>query len=161
MTDRIFQQYAQGYGSTPCQVVCQIDGTTVFSGEVATFDQPLPSLPNVEMTVNTVAWTWQAPADFTGSKQISIAVTGSDLLLAQTFANDPDGADANVFSPFFSTVIDGVEYLDPFTDEAINGVTQSGPYRQETPGQWWWHIPAGSTFTAALNILPPPPPPAP
>ena len=159
MTDRIFQQYAQGYGSTPCHVVCQIDGNTVFSGTVETLDQPYPALPDPEF-VTVPAWTWQDSADFTGTRQFTVSVTGSTLLLAQTLANNPYGNVANLdqFTSFYSQEIDGVVYNDPFTNETINGVVQQGPFVPENSGQWWWKIPAGSTFTATLNIVATTPP---
>lgn len=157
MTDRTFQQWAQGYGSTPCQVTCQIDGNTVFSGTVTTLDEPLPSLPDPEFIGPPVAWSWQDASDFTGTRQFTVSVTGSTLLLAQTFANDPYGNVANLdqFGSFYSHEIDGVVYNDPFTNETIDGVPQSGPFVPENSGQWWWQIPAGSTFSAILNITAP------
>jgi hypothetical protein len=160
MTDRTFQQWAQGYGSTPCQVICQIDGNTVFSGTVTTLDQPFPSLPDPEYIGPPAAWSWQDSADFTGTKQLTISVTGSDLLLAQTFANNPYGNVANLdqFKSFYQQEIDGVVYYDPFTDETIDGVVQPGPFVPETTGQWWWRIPAGSTFAATLHIVAAAPP---
>lgn len=163
MTDRTFQQYAQGYGSTPAQVTFQIDGNTVFSGSITTVDQPWPSLPDPDFIAPAMAWTWQDQADFEGTKQISIAVTGSPVLLGQTFANNPLGNVAFIdqFNSFYSQEIDGVTYFDPFTDEAIDGVALSGPFQASTPGQWWWTIPAGSTFTATMHVnaaLPPTPP---
>jgi hypothetical protein len=163
MTDRTFQQWAQGYGSTPCQVVCQIDGNTVFSGTVTTLDVPLPSLPDAEYMGPPVAWSWQDSADFSGTKQFTVSVTGSTLLLAQTFANNPYGNVANLeeFGSFYSREIDGIIYHDPFTNETIDGVVQQGPYEPTESGQWWWTIPAGSTFAATMNVIaatPPTPP---
>ncbi len=161
MTDRIFQQYAQGYGSTPCQVVCQIDGNTVFNGSVATLDEPLPSMPNPEFNVENIAWSWTNDAEFSGTQSISIAVTGSALLLAGTLANNPAG-NAESYSAFYVQTINGVDYADPFSNEAIDGVAQSGPFNPDYAGQWWWVIPAGRTFTAAMHIdAPPPAPPSP
>jgi hypothetical protein len=151
MTDRTFKQYALAFGSTPAQAVCQIDGNTVYSGPVTTLDESLPELPNLAYSIDTVAWSWQANAEFSGSQEISITVTGSPLLLADTFANNPFGNAAN-FLPFYSTEQSGVTFYDPFTNEAIDGVVQSGPYDPALPGQWWWVIPAGSTFTATMHV---------
>jgi hypothetical protein len=150
MTDRIFQQWALAYGSTPCQVVCQIDGNTVFSGAVTTIDEPFPSLPDAEYVGPPVAWSWQDSADFSGTKQYTVSVTGSDLLLAQTFANNPLTYPTDWFTTFYQQEIDGVIYADPFTEESIDGVAQSGPFQPSQSGQWWWRIPAGSTFSELL-----------
>ena len=151
MTDRTFQQFAQGYGSTPCQVVCQIDGNTVFCGSVTTLDQPMPGLPDPEFNVTNVGWTWQGNAAFSGTQSISVAVNGSPLLFGGTLANNPYG-NADIFLSFYSVTVDGVDYADPFTNETIDGVPQPGPYDANLGGQWWWVIPAGSTFAATMHV---------
>jgi len=158
MTDRTFNQYAQGYGSVPAQIVFQIDGNNVFSGPISTLDQPSPSLPDAESPILPLAWTWQDSADFTGTKQISISVSGSWVLLGPTLANNPYGNVGNInqFKGFYQQEIDGVTYFDPFTNEDIDGVAQSGPFQASEPGQWWWQIPAGSTFTATMHVTAPP-----
>lgn len=148
MTDRTFRQHATAFGATPTQVVCQISGNTVYSGSVTTLDEPLPSLPNFACSIDTVAWSWQANAEFSGSQEISITVTGSPLLLADTLANNPFGDAAN-FIPFYSTEQSGT---DPLTNQAIDGVALTGPNDPSLPGQWWWVIPAGSTFTATMHV---------
>jgi len=157
MTDRTFKQYALGFGSVPAQVVFQIDGNTVFSGTITTLDEPMPALPNSEYSIDNTAWSWTNAADFEGTQQITISVSGSDLLLAQTLANNPV-ANADIFQSFYNVEVDGVIYYDPFTEETINGVAQSGPYDPAISGQWWWSIPSGSTFTATMNVTAPLPP---
>jgi hypothetical protein len=151
MTDRIFKQYAQGYGSTPCQVLCQIDGDTVFDGPVATVDAPRPSLPDVEVDIDNVAWTWSQNASFDGTRSLSIAVSGSSLVLARTLANNPITGGDEEFGSFYLIEINGVSNFDPLTDVAINGVAVSKPHT-DLVGQWWWLIPAESTFTATLHV---------
>jgi hypothetical protein len=158
---RTFQQLAQAYGAVPAQVVVQIDGNTVFSGSIATVDQPMPTLPNQETIIDNVAWTWQDDVAFAGSKSITVSVSNSPLILATTLADNPYN-DVTQFEAFYSVDVGNVSYADPFTDETINGVPQSGPYNPDLPGQWWWHIPAGSTFAATMHVqaaLPPEPTP--
>jgi hypothetical protein len=157
MTNRTFQQYAQGYGSIPCQVVCQINGNTVFSGSVTTVDHPLPTLPDLAVTIDNVAWTWQEDVEFTGSKSITVSVSGSPLVLATTLADNPY-SNVQSFGGFYSIEVGNVVYSDPLTDETIDGVPQSGPYNPDLPGQWWWMIPAGSTFAAIMHVTAPTPP---
>lgn len=156
MTDRTFKQYALGFGASPAQVVFQINGNTVFTGSVTTLDEPIPPLPNSEYVVDNVAWSWTNPVDFEGTQQVTITVSGSALLLAQTLANNP-ADEPDSFQGFYLVEVDGVIYSDPFTEEAINGVPQSGPYNPAISGQWWWRIPAGSTFTATMHVSAPPP----
>ena len=162
MTLRTFKQFAQGFGTEPCEVTVQLDGNTIFSGSVATVDQPLPMLPNGSIDSTNLGWHWQHDVTFYGTKTLSVAVTGSSLILAETLANNPYSyANAEVFYGQYSTVVDDVTYYDPFTDESIDGVPQAGPYRPDIPGQWWWHVPPGSTFTATLHVTAPPVPPTP
>lgn len=153
MTIRTFRQHAQGFGTVPAQVVYQIDGTTIFSGSVATVDQPVPTMPNLQSPIDNVAWSWQNDVGFSGTKSISVSVSNSPILLADTQANNPY-VDVNTYAPFYNVEIDGVTYSDPFTDAAINGVPQTMPYLKDLAGQWWWLVPAGSTFTATLNVDP-------
>jgi len=156
MTDRTFRQYAQAYGSGPAQIECEIDGIVVYNGSVQALDQPFPNLPNIELQISTVAWSWQGNADFSGTQQLSITVSGSPLLLANTLANNPAG-NLEIFLPFYSIEQSGVEYTDPLTDETLDGIPLTGPYDPAIPGQWWWQIPAGSTFTATMHVDAPPP----
>jgi len=160
MTLRTFQQYAVGFGSTPAQVVCQIDGNTVFSGSVTTLDQPMPSLPDSEYKIDNVAWSWQDDVEFSGTKSFTVSVSNSPLMLALTVADNPY-SNVQSFGQFYSIEIGNVSYSDPFTNEAINGVPQSGPYDPNLAGQWWWIIPAGSTFSATMHVNAPPPTPLP
>lgn len=164
MTDRIFQQYAQGFGSSPCQVICQIDGNTVFDGAVTTTNQPISdlvsNLPNLDYTLNNVAWTWTGNVEFSGTQSLSISVTGSPLLLGPTLANNPyDVANIAVFHNFYVANIAGTGYADPLSNVAIGGVLQTPPNNPSENGQRWWTIPAGSTFTASMNVDTPAPPP--
>ena len=151
MTLRTFQQHALGFGIIPAQVIFQINGNTVFSGAVTTLDQPRPSLPNPEYSVDNVAWTWQDDAEFSGTKSITVSVSDSPLLLANTLADNPYSNVVN-YSAFYTVEIGNVSYADPFTNETIDGIAQSGPYNPELSGQWWWHIPAGSTFSATMHV---------
>lgn len=154
---RTFRQYAIGYGATPAQVVCQLAGNTVYSGEVLTLNQPVPSLPNLEYQIDNIAWSWQDDVEFAGTKDLIITVSNSLLLLGLTLANNP-AANVETWGAFYSVEVDGIYYADPFTNEAINGVAQGGPYNPDFTGQWWWRIPAGSTFTATMHVQEPPEP---
>jgi len=123
--NRIFQQLARGFGTTDSVVTCVIDGNTVFVGNVFTVNEPVPHpLPNPDYLIDNVAWTWTTEPDFEGSQSLSISVTGSPLLLAESLANDPYANITDVYTGFFSDTIANVLYYDPFTDEAIDGVPQ-------------------------------------
>lgn len=149
---RTFTQRGQAYGSVPTSIVAKIDNVVVFSGAVDTVNAPMPPLPNDELDVGTNLFTWQKPVDFSGTSELEITVAGSPLLLTTTVADYVNAADSSVTGGFYSIEIDGVKYGDPFTDEKINGVVQAGPYNPELPGQWFWKIQPGSTFTTTVNV---------
>lgn len=158
MTQRTFHQLALGFGTIPCEVTVSLDGNIIYQGAVATLDEPIPLLPNPDYDISNQAWSWQLPADFAGTADLSITVSGSTLYLAQTLADNPYQYvpdPASRYQIFFNIEVDGVSYSDPFTDEAIDGIPLSGPYRPDEPGQWWWAIPPGSVFTSVLHVDPP------
>jgi hypothetical protein len=148
---RTFKQLAQGFGDVPAQVVVQIDGNTVFSGAVTTLDQPMPSLPNSEYTLDNVAWTWQNDAEFSGSQSITVSVSDSPLILATTMANDPYN-NVEGYGGFYLHEVGNVSYADPFTDVTIDGVAQPVVNDPDWAGQIWWAIPAGSIFAATMHV---------
>lgn len=162
MTTRTFIQKATAYGSSTASIVAVVDGVTVYSGSVETLNQPFPSLPDTENSYGANAFTWTNDVAFAGTQTLSIAVTGSDLLLTDSVANyigidDPANpgntisGGANVYGGFYNETIANVVYSDPFTNVTIDGVAQSTD-RGDLVGQWYWTIPAGSTFTATINI---------
>lgn len=161
MTQRTFHQQALGFGTIPCNVTVTLDGEIIYQGPVATIDEPMPQLPRTDYVISNMAWSWQLPTDFAGTKNLSIAVTGSTLYLAQTLADNPYAYVpdlASRYQAFFTIEVDGVLYSDPFTDETIDGVPLSGPYRPDEQGQWWWAIQPGSLFTTVLHVAAPPKP---
>jgi len=151
MTTRNFKQLGQAYGSTPASITASIDGTVVFSGPISTVNTPVPTRPD-SLTLPTI-FTWTNIVAFTGTQSYSIAVTGSPLLLGDTSADHFIANNLAQFNSFNNYVIDGITISDPFTNVAIDGVAmQRGPDNSALPGQWQWLIPAGSTFTATLNV---------
>jgi hypothetical protein len=157
MPNRTFKQYALAFGAQPATVTVKLDNAVIYSGPVNAANEPIPPLPNSSYQVDNVAWTWEANADFQGTQALEITVAGSPLLLARTDANNPY-LDPAVFGEFYNVTVDGVQYSDPLTNEAINGQAQAGPYRPDEIGQWWWRIPVGATFTATMNFLAAPQP---
>ena len=165
MTTRNFIQCGQAYGSTPASITATIDGTVVFSGTISTFDTPVPTLPDLSVVAIPTIFTWTNTVAFAGTQSYSIAVTGSPLLLGLTQADHCVANNAAEFGTIYVYDDDGVSVLDPLTDVAIDGVSYArGPDNEALSGQWSWQIPAGSTFTATLNVnagVEPTPPPTP
>jgi hypothetical protein len=154
MTTRNFIQTGQAYGSTTASITATIDGTVVFSGPISTLDQPVPVRPDPEADVALpTIFTWTNTVDFSGTQSYSIAVTGSPLLLAFTGADHYMANNVAEFCTTYTYSVGGVTIGDPFTNVAIDGVAmQRGPDNNSLSGQWQWLIPAGSTFSATLNI---------
>lgn len=148
---RTFIQTGQGYGNTTVSITAKIDGITVYTGPVATADTPVPALPQIGTNFGSNIFTWTNSYEFQGTQNMEITVTGGTLLLTDTLANSQFYP--TTFTPPYFQVIDGVTYSDPFTDEKINGVALTGPYDATLSGQWYWTVPAGSTFTATVNII--------
>jgi hypothetical protein len=161
MTTRNFIQYGQAYGSTPASITATIDGTVVFSGPVTTVDLPLPGRGNTSVSDLPTLFTWTNTVEFVGAQSFSIAVTGCQLVLDCTAADNTAANSISEFCSFYKQTIGNVTVYDPFTNVTIDGMAmQRGPNNDELSGQWQWLIPAGSTFTATLNVdagfLPPP-----
>ena len=153
MTTRNFKQRGQAYGSTPASITATIDGTVVYSGPINTLDIPVPTRPDVATDPVPTIFTWTNTVAFAGTQSYSIAVTGSSLLLSTTMADHFTANNVAQFNSICDREIDGILVSDPFTNVAIDGVAmQRGPNNSELPGQWQWLIPAGSTFTATLNV---------
>ena len=163
MTTRTFKQLGQSYGSTPAIITATINGTVVFSGEITTIDTPLPILPNLSVT-GTELFTWTNTVDFSGTQSFSISVDNSPLLLTDTSADYCVANNVSQFQSFYSYTQGDTYIYDPFSNTAIDGVAvQRNTSIPELTGQWYWLVPAGSTFTATLNVNagvePTPPPP--
>lgn len=152
MTNRLFQQHAMGYGASAAQVTCSIAGNVVYSGSVATANEPVPVLPQLALQCDNVAWSWTADAEFQGTQPVTIEVApGTPLLLAATVANNPY-VDPTLFTKFYTQDVGGIIYGDPFTDVSIDGIPRLRDTDPAYPGQWWVVIPGGSTFSGTLNV---------
>lgn len=151
MTTRTFKQYGQAYGGTQASIVATIDGVEVYSGNVPTVDELLPTFPQPDVQFGEEMFSWTNTVDFAGTQTMTIAVTGSMLLITDSFANYALG-NADVFSGFNYSNIDGIYYSMPLSDVTIDGVVQPQELDPELPGQAYWQVPAGSTFSCTVNI---------
>lgn len=144
MIMRTFKQLGQAYGITPCTITASIDGNQVYSGTVPTVDEPIPSLPNSDLSIGQDLFTWQNPLEFAGTQTMTITVQGSPLMLTDTMANYLGAATAN---GKFLPVLLGT---DPMSNVTIDGVAMDRA--AEPVGQWYWYIPVNSTFEATVTI---------
>lgn len=149
MATRNFIQQGLAFGSTTASVTVTLDGVEIYSGPVPTVDQPLPPGPGPD--IEDTAYTWTLPADFVGSKTLTVQVSGSPFLLAGTLADRTELANTARFDPLnHFQEISGQTVSDPFSNVVIDGTPMS---RDPTlGGQWYWVVQPGQTLTATLNI---------
>lgn len=88
MANRTIQFLGLAYGSTPATLTATADGSAVFSGSLTTLDQPVPALPNLELT-NTTGLLFGLELDtaFSGNVAVSCQVTNGVVIFAQTQCN--------------------------------------------------------------------------
>lgn len=163
MTIRTFKQIGQGYGSAPCTITANINGSQVYSGTVPTVDEPLPILPNPSLAVTSELFGWSVnDVSYTGTQTMEITVSGSPLLVTEIVANyspvqnpqlpiSPIPGGAGVFSSLPSDVIPG-DYL---INVEIDGIPQTSMEGEGETGQSYWVVPVGSVFTATVNVINP------
>ena len=165
--NRTFQFYGIGYGNTPVTVTAQVNSTEIFSGEIATIDQPIDPVPypTPEIANTTVLFSLTDSAllntDFAGSLPMTVVVTGGEgALFCQIKSNYYQGNTqttpaAGTLSGFaqcyYGTPTNSEGTPDPRSSVAINGVQQVPPL-DPSPGCWTWVIPSGSTMTYNWNI---------
>ena len=147
MPDTNFKQHALAFGDTNATVTVTLDGAVIYQGEVNTLNTPAPSLPNLDYTIDNNAWTWTLADPPHGTRSYQIAVAGATLILADTLIQDTNG---DWSSPYAGPA--GNTLTDPLFDATIDGVAVSAGERAQLSGQWWWKIPAGSTFAANLRV---------
>lgn len=149
MATRNFIQQGLAYGATPASVTVSFDGVQIYSGPVPTVDQPTPPMPGSD--IEDTAYTWTLPAEFNGPINVVLQVSGSTFILADTLTDRIYITDPTLLNTVpFGQTIDGVFFYDPFTNVQINGISMTRD--SNAPGQWYWKIEPGQTFSATLNI---------
>jgi hypothetical protein len=161
MTTRTFKQLGQAYGTVPAIVVAKINNIEVFNSTISALD----SNPDFSYPSNSQdLFSWTADVNFSGTVEMEVSVTGSDLLLTETVANyatiiddanPPPGvtSGATVFGHFcFPADGDESKIADPISNVIIDGINQSAIRYEGQTGQFYWLIPAGQTFTCTLTI---------
>ncbi len=87
MANRTVQIRGQGYGTSPAQITVTANGNTVFSGTIATVDQPLPALPNKAIHLDEILCTFEIDLAFTGQIPMTCVVNSGTVIFAEIFAN--------------------------------------------------------------------------
>lgn len=110
MAIRTVQILGQGFGSNPASVTATANGTQIFSGTVATLNQPAPAMPNFELVPEQVVlFTFEIDTAFTGAIPMTCTVDTGTVIFGEIFANYV-GVPNPVYSP---------EQLAILTDPAV------------------------------------------
>jgi len=165
--NRTFQFYGIGYGNTPVTVTARVNSTEIFSGEIATINQPIDPVPypTPEIANTTVLFSLADSAllntDFAGSLPMTVTVTGgegalfgkieSNYYTGNITQNPAAGTVDNFSLCYFGNPTNSEGTPDPRSSVAIDGVPQVPPL-EKSVGCWIWLIPTGSTTTYNWNI---------
>jgi hypothetical protein len=87
MAIRTVQILGQGYGANPAEITVTANGNTIFLGTVATVDQPLPALPNLEIDLTNILCTFEIDTAFAGEIPMTYAVSAGTVIFADIYAN--------------------------------------------------------------------------
>jgi hypothetical protein len=165
--NRTFQFYGIGYGNTPVTVTARVNSTEIFSGEIATIDQPINPVPypTPEIANTTVLFSLADSAllntDFAGSLPMTVVVSGGEGALfgaidsnyyqGNVQTNPNAGTVGNFTISYNGTPTNSESTIDSRSSVAIDGIQQVPPLEKST-GCWIWLIPTGSTMTYNWNI---------
>ena len=164
--NRTFQFYGIGCGNTPVTVTARVNSTEIFSGEIATIDQPVDPWPYPQPAEvdTTVLFSLTDSAllntDFAGSLPMTVVVTGGEgALFGEIKSNyylgnvdvTPTAGTVDNFAQCYQGIpANSNGTTDPRSSVAINGVDQ--PVALDPEGCNTWLVPTGSTMTYNWNI---------
>jgi hypothetical protein len=88
MANRTVQLLGQGYDTSPADITVTANGNIIFSGTISTVNQPLPSLPNLELSNSTVVLcSFDIDQSFVGQIPMSCQINSGTVIFAQIYAN--------------------------------------------------------------------------
>jgi hypothetical protein len=109
--NRTLEFIGYAYGNTPVSLNAQINGTTVFSGEVPTVDTPITP-PPVDLSGNPVLFSIPDsplyPTDFSGTYPMTVSVTnGYGVVMGMVLSNYMKGVSVTSTATLDNSTIDG------------------------------------------------------
>lgn len=155
MTTRTVKMFGLAYGSNATNITVTFDGNTIYNGTVTTADQPVPTLPNLELTPTTVELcNFEIPMELSGSVPMTCAVSNGTVIFAQINANYCAIANVEPAVGRGPDVFDNIDGSgDARSNVFIDGVAQAINHDETLTGTWWFTVPAGSTLTYNLDIV--------
>ena len=162
MTNRTVQVLGSGFGSSPASITATWNGSQVFSGTVYTQSGPVPSLPNLDIALTELLFTFEIPMDTAGNIGMTTSVTDSPVVFTLINANYANVANTagNVITwestgPNGYTLIhNNLNVVDTRSAVSIDNVSQPipSPKPPVDSGTWWWTVPAGSTLSCQVAV---------
>jgi hypothetical protein len=156
--NRTIQFIGYAYGSSPVTLTAEINGNTVFSGEVPTIDSPLPPMANVVASAGPLFLVENSSlfsTDFSGQYPMTISVSsGNSVILGEVLSNymhiTNDARYGNATT--FLNISTNTEYRDPRTDVVIDGTPQSPDRPPGCDGAWPWVVNNPGTIDFNLQV---------
>lgn len=88
MAIRTLQFQGIGFGTSPASITVTANGDQIFSGTVTTVDQPVPVLPNFELTPDQVTlFTFEIDTAFSGQIPMTCTVNNGTVIFGEVLAN--------------------------------------------------------------------------
>lgn len=142
----------QGWGTGTASITAELDGETVFSGDVE-----LTELSDDTGSISTAPtlFSFEIPIEFDGTKKMRVKVGGAPVRFGPIVANYTEVDYDEVFytGPYefmdISPEIEGIR--DPRRNVVIDGIAQTF-LREGRMGAWHWNVYPGSTFEHDLLI---------
>lgn len=152
MTTRTFKQFGHAYGAEPAQITVRINAQEIFSGNVATVDEPFPAKLDDAAGLGAELFTWTEDTAFAGTRDIEITVTRGKVILTSTHANHSIAEAPEEFAYFHVVTQDGVDYTECMSNVAVNGESLPRSWDGVNVGQYHCHLNEGAVYTATINI---------
>lgn len=155
MTMRTVKLLGQGFGATPAEILVTLNGNVIYTGAVPTLDQPVYSLPNLELTSATLELcNFEIAMDFSGTIPMTCTVLAGTVIFAQIQANY-FLTDVSFTRPASGTGPNGFHNINSLSDARsnvfIDNVAQA-VNNTELPGTWWYKLSSGSVLSYDLNV---------